>query len=85
MNLKFSIKKKLTNKENQPKINKSEIKVDSNCSIENQNIQKFDKAEEQEWKKAPTDRENEVDKENDLVIENSNFKNNKKRSSNTKS
>lgn len=77
MNLKFSIKKKLTNKENQPKINKSEIKFDSSSSLENQNIQKFDKDEEQEWKKAPMDGENELDKEKDLVIDNSNFKNNK--------
>ena len=69
--MKFSIKKKLTNKENQPKINKSEIKVDSSSSLENQNIQKFDKDEEQEWKKAPMEGENEVDKEKDLVMENS--------------
>ena len=67
--------KKLTKREKQSKINKTEIDVNSNCFLDKQNTHKFDKSEEQEWKIAPTDRKNKVYKEKDLIIENSNFKN----------
>ena len=76
MDLKFFFKKKVSTKENQAK-NQSEIDVDSDYSLEKQNIHKFNKNRDKDWKKASTDRENEVYKEKDLISENSNFKNNK--------
>ena len=62
MDLKFFFKKKVSTKENQAK-NQSEIDVDSDYSLEKQNIHKFNKNRDKDWKKASTDRENEVYKE----------------------